>query len=146
MVALTGAFERSAGAVVFRKENNKTLFLLLWYTAGHWDFPKGNIEKKETEIETVRREVFEETGITDLEFIFGFREVIRYHYFKEGRRVRKEVIFYLAKTNQKEVRLSYEHKGFAWLPYEEAYKKITYQSSKDVLRKAYEYLKALGEI
>lgn len=138
--------ERSAGAIVYRKENNQVFFLLLWYCAGHWDFPKGNIEKGEKEIDTVKREVYEETGITDLEFVFGFREKIQYYYRRGREKIYKEVIFYLAKTRQKEVRLSYEHKGYEWLPFEQAYKKVTYPSSKEVLRKAYEYLKSLGEI
>lgn len=138
--------ERSAGAVIYRKEDNQVYFLVLWYPAGHWDFPKGNIEPGESDIQTVRREVYEETGITDLEFVFGFREKIEYYYRRGGETVHKEVIFYLAKTRQKEVRLSYEHKGYAWLTFEEAYKRVTYKNSKEVLRKAYNYLKKLGEI
>ncbi|MHA1609867.1 MAG: bis(5'-nucleosyl)-tetraphosphatase [Candidatus Njordarchaeales archaeon] len=138
--------ERSAGAIVFRKENGKALYLLLHYPAGHWDFPKGNIEKGENELKTARREIFEETGITDIEFIFGFREKIEYHYRKGGNLVHKEVIFFLAKTRQKEVKLSYEHIGYAWLRYEDALRRVTYESSKQVLRKAHEYLKRIGEI
>ncbi len=138
--------ERSAGAVIYRKEDNQVYFLVLWYPAGHWDFPKGNIEPGESDIQTVRREVYEETGITDLEFVFGFREKIEYYYRRGGETVHKEVVFYLAKTRQKEVRLSYEHKGYAWLTFEEAYKRVTYKNSKEVLRKAYNYLKKLGEI
>ena len=138
--------ERSAGAVIYRKEDNQVYFLVLWYPAGHWDFPKGNIEPGESDIQTVRREVYEETGITDLEFVFGFREKIEYYYRRGGETVHKEVIFYLAKTRQKEVRLSYEHKGYAWLTFEEAYKRVTYKNSKEVLRKAHNYLKKLGEI
>ncbi len=138
--------ERSAGAVIYRKEGDNIYFLLLWYPAGHWDFPKGNIEPGEKEIDTVKREVYEETGITDLEFIFGFRETIRYFYFRNKEKISKEVIFYLARTNQKDVKISYEHKGYEWLPYEKALERITYDNSKDVLRKAYNYLKSIGEI
>lgn len=138
--------EVSAGAIIFRTEKNEILYLLLWYPAGHWDFPKGNIERGETEIETVRREVYEETGIDDLEFIFGFREKISYFYYRNKKKIYKEVIYYLAKTSKKNVKLSYEHKAYEWLPYEEAYKRITYQNSKEVLKKAHKYLKAIGEI
>ncbi|MHA1616853.1 MAG: bis(5'-nucleosyl)-tetraphosphatase [Candidatus Njordarchaeales archaeon] len=138
--------ERSAGAIVFQKEDGKALYLLLHYPAGHWDFPKGNIEKGEKEIEAARREIIEETGITDIEFIFGFREKIEYYYRKGKDLVHKEVIFFLAKTRQEKVRLSYEHVGYAWLRYEEALKKVTYESSRKVLEKAHEYLKRIGEI
>jgi len=39
--------EKSAGAVIFRKEQNEALFLLLHYPSGHWDFVKGKIEPEE---------------------------------------------------------------------------------------------------
>ena len=74
--------EKSAGAVVFRKENNRTYYLLLHYEAGHWDFPKGHIEKDEKEEDTVKREVTEETGIEDIKIIEGFKEWIKYFYRK----------------------------------------------------------------
>ncbi len=74
--------ERSAGAVVFRKEKGNISYLLLHYQAGHWDFPKGNIERGEKMEETVKREIKEETGIEDIEFIPGFKETIKYSYFR----------------------------------------------------------------
>ena len=54
--------EKSAGAIVFRKEK-EPVYLLLHYEAKHWDFPKGHVEKNETDEQTVRREIQEETGI-----------------------------------------------------------------------------------
>ena len=54
--------EKSCGAVIFRV-GNATKYLLLHYEAGHWDFVKGHSEKGESEEETVRREILEETGL-----------------------------------------------------------------------------------
>ncbi len=132
--------ERSAGVVLFREENSNRLYLLLHYTAKHWDFPKGNIEEGEDELSTVKREVKEETGITDLEFIDGFKRVIEYYYKRLGVLVHKQVIFYLAKTREKDVKLSYEHIGYKWLPYEEAYNTLTYDNSKKILKDAEVFL------
>ena len=70
--------EKSAGAVIFRKEDDKIYYLLLHYQGGHWDFPKGNIEKGEKLEDTVRREVKEETGIENIKFALGFKEAIKY--------------------------------------------------------------------
>lgn len=128
--------EKSCGAVVCRLEGAKRLYLLLHYEEGHWDFPKGHAEQGENEEGTVRRETAEETGITELDFEPLFREKISYSFRRGGTAVPKEVVFFLAKTKQKEVRLSDEHIGFVWLPYESALKKLTYKNAKDMLQKA----------
>lgn len=132
--------ERSAGAVIFRRENAIRKYLLLHYPAGHWDFPKGGIDNNETPIETAIREVREETGITDLMFIKGFEERISYFYRKGGRTVHKEVIYFLAETRQEAISLSWEHMGYVWLTFNDAYNKLTFKTSKNVLKKAETYL------
>lgn len=132
--------EISAGAVIFRKTKRGPEFLLLHYGLGHWDFVKGNIEKAEDEKETVRREVKEETGIKRIKFTEGFRETIKYFYKWKGKNIFKIVIYYLVKTKQKTVRLSYEHIGFEWLPYSGAIEKLTFRNSKEVLKKGYQFI------
>lgn len=128
--------EKSAGAVMFRRDKYKIFYLLLHYEAGHWSFPKGNIEKGEELKETVEREVKEETGITDLEFTPGFKEHIKYIYKRSGETIFKIVTYFLAETKTKKVKISYEHTGFEWLPYEDAIQKITYNNAKEILKKA----------
>jgi hypothetical protein len=44
--------------------------------------------------------------------------------------VLKFVVFYLAQTKTSRVVLSFEHKGYVWLPYEDAIKKATYSNAK----------------
>ncbi|MBI2141560.1 NUDIX domain-containing protein [Candidatus Woesearchaeota archaeon] len=136
--------EVSAGAIIFRLDDKskKPKYLLLHYGAGHWDFVKGHIEGKETEKETLQREAEEETGLTDLKLISGFRHRISYFYKKDGRTIPKDVIFLLAKTAaaEKDVKLSFEHSEYVWLEFEEAVKKVTYSSSKTVLEKADSFL------
>ncbi len=68
--------ERSAGALIFRETSPSRVYLLLEYPAGHWDFPKGNIEKGEEPQETMVREVREETGLRSIRVVDGFRNVI----------------------------------------------------------------------
>ncbi len=132
--------EISAGAVIFRRVHGEPVYLLLHYGSGHWDFVKGHIEEGEDEITTVKRETAEETGITDLKVIPGFKERIRY-FFRRGKEVvYKEVIFYLAQTNQDKVKLSHEHIGYIWLPYEDALKQLTFENAKSILKKAHEIL------
>ncbi len=134
--------ERSAGAVLFNIKDKESIYLVLHYTAGHWDFPKGNIEEGEDELTTVRREVKEETSICNIEFIDGFRCVIEYMYRRAGRLVHKTVIYYLAYTDVLEVRLSYEHNDYRWGIYDEIMNILTYKNSKNVLMEAARFLKA----
>ncbi|HLD57801.1 MAG TPA: NUDIX domain-containing protein [archaeon] len=140
--------EKSAGAILFRKEGETRLYLLLNYTGGHWDFPKGNIEQGEKEEETTKREIQEETGISDISFFPGFKEKIRYFYRREGQQVSKEVIYFLAETKIAEVKISWEHKGFEWLMFKDALERTTFNNSKAILKKAEEVLsgsKGLGK-
>lgn len=136
--------ERSSGAVVYKTEKGTRLYLLLHYEAGHWDFPKGNVEEGEGERETALREIKEETGIKKVVFEEGFRNVIHYFYKREGKTIYKEVVFSLAKTDEKKVTLSFEHIGFEWLPYEKAVGRLTFQTAKEVLRFAEEFLEIRG--
>ena len=134
--------EKSCGAVIFRR-NGANKYLLLHYEGGHWDFVKGHVEQKESEKETVRRETEEETGITDLRFIEGYREPISYYYRRAGKTVRKDVIFYLLETKTENVRLSREHVGFDWMTYDGAMERLTYKNAKDTLQKAHTFLEEL---
>ena len=132
--------EKSCGAVVFLK-NTDVKYLLLHYEAGHWDFVKGNVEPHESEKETVIRELREETGIADAQFIEGFREKIEYFYRRQGATIHKEVIFFLIETHTEKVELSYEHVGYTWLDYQNAMKRLTFKNAKDVLQKTHKLLK-----
>lgn len=136
--------ERSAGAIVYREGASGREYLLLRYPAGHWDFPKGNIEKGEVPEETMAREIGEETGLTDISVEKGFQRTIQYFYSRRGHRVRKRVIFFLARTGDDEVRLSYEHQDFAWLGYQKALELVTYSNSKATLTAAEELLRQRG--
>lgn len=137
-------WEVSVGAVVFREENGRRLYLLLHYPSGHFDFPKGHIESGETEEMTLRRETEEETGIRDLK-VFPKRVSIRYFYVAKGqereKRLRKkrgiwifkQVHFYPAETGERDIKISHEHIGSVWLPYEAALAKVTFENARRIL-------------
>ena len=132
--------ETSAGIVLYRKENTKNLFLLLHYPSGHWDFVKGKMEKNETTHETAIRETKEETGITDIVFAENFEEWIEYNFKYQGELVQKKVIFFLAETKTKEVKISHEHSGYTWMDYNSSMEKTTFDNAKTVLTKAQKLL------
>jgi len=128
--------ETSAGIVLFRKEESKILFLLLHYPSGHWDFVKGKMEQGESTHQTAIRETKEETGITDITFIENFEEWIEYNFKYQGELVQKKVVFFLAETKTKEVKISHEHSGYTWMDYNSSMEKTTFDNAKTVLTKA----------
>lgn len=113
----------SAGVVIVRQEGSQWRYLLL-RAYSYWDFPKGMVEDGEEPIKAAIREVQEETGITDLQFRWGYdyRDTPPYNKGKIAR-------YYLAETCTKEVQLLInpaigraEHEEYRWLTYDEAIK------------------------
>jgi len=135
--------ERSAGFIVFNPPAagfHSIEFLLLDY-GHHWDFPKGHLEKGENDFAAAIRELSEETGLINPRVVPGFHQEIVY-FFRHKRHgvVRKTVIFFLAATDSRQIKLSDEHCGFAFLPFEAAVKRLTFPNARQVLRAAFEHL------
>ena len=134
--------EKSAGAIIFRKDGSKICYLLLHYPSAarrpgeYWDLPKGHIEKGEKAEDTAKRETEEETGLKDIKIREGFKEMIKYFFKFEEKNILKFVTFYLAETKTKDVKISEEHVGYKWLPYEEALEQLTFKNAKEILKKA----------
>lgn len=129
--------EKSCGIILFREGKSERLFLLLHYPSGHWDFPKGHVEQYDkTEQDTAKRELLEETGISQVEILDGYREPMNYTYLRDKKPSNKQVIFFLAKTGQEDVTISHEHFDFDWLPYDVAYNRLTFDNAKNLLKKA----------
>lgn len=128
--------EKSCGIVLFREEGDMRYYLLLHYPSGHWDFAKGHVEVNEDEETTARRELTEETGISKITFIKDYRQKMDYYYRRERKLYHKDVIYFLGKTTESKVKLSHEHQGYAWLPYEDALEQLTFLNAKVLLKKA----------
>ena len=121
-------------------KSGQIVFLLLQYPAGHWDFPKGNIEKGENEIDTARREVSEETNIDDIHIKSGFKKVVEYYYRRGPALIHKKVTYYLAEVTTTKVQISEEHLGYQWLSIDESIAKVSFEKSKKVLLDANKFI------
>ena len=134
--------QRSAGLIIFDRDETAGArrYLLLDY-GKHWDFPKGHVEKGEDVIQAALRELEEETGITDAEIVAGVSHEIEY-FFRDRRKqlIHKSVWFGLAETRTTNIRLSDEHVGYEFLPFDAALKRVTYPSAKSILREAEAFL------
>ncbi len=130
--------EKSSGAIIFCGEKPK--FLLLHYGKDHWGFPKGHVEGEESEIETLRRELKEETGIETIKIAPGFRKKTTYFFTSFGETIAKTVSFYLAETFDEKIKLSHEHSEFEWLPFNQAMERLSFENTKNLLREAQKFL------
>ena len=75
--------ETSCGVVLV----NYGAILLLQYPQGHWDLPKGHVEESdENNLVTAARELGEETGISEIEFVNGFEELTKYSFKHKGKK------------------------------------------------------------
>ena len=130
----------SAGIITYTIDNNEILYLILKYDAGHWDFPKGKIEKGETKKETAQRELLEETGLTT-ELDTNFARSFKYIFTDYDKQVaQKTVYFFIGKAQSDKVKLSHEHTDYQWLPYEKAIEQLTYDNARELLKKAHQYI------
>ena len=126
--------EKSCGVVVF---NNDTV-LLVKHNSGHYGIPKGHVELGETETETAKREVKEETNI-DCEIIDGFRSVITY---SPKENVIKDVVFFVGKALSFDtIKQDIEISEVKFVPIDEAVDLVEYDDMKKVVKEAIEFYK-----
>lgn len=147
--------ERSAGFICFRRRHGADVpggdgnfeYLVLDY-GRHWEYAKGHVNPGESDLEAAVRELREETGIRDIQVVEGFRHELVY-FFRDRRKglIRKTVVFFLAETGvaDADVMLSHEHVAFAFLPFDDALKRVTFAGAKQVLRAANERLTASAD-
>ena len=140
------AREISAGTVVFRRTSEGPKFLILYHGGDYWNFAKGHIEKEEKSLEAAIRETKEETGLgaKELRLIPQFRAHERFAFRRGSQHIFKIVIFYLAETRTKDIKISDEHHGYGWFTFRDA-KKILgkYRDSQKVLVQAYNFLQGV---
>lgn len=140
--------ETSVGAFIYKIENDEILFLLIYSKRNsEWGFPKGHVETNETELETAKREIKEETGITDIEFVEGFRCTDTYKIKgrlenTKDRIIDKNVIYYLARTKQNfKCSVDDEIESGKWLNLDKSIECLKYENQKKLLQSAYTFLK-----
>lgn len=133
--------EISAGVIIFYRSDKKIEYLLLQHDVDYWNFPKGHIKAGESVLAAARREVQEETGLTDLNFISGFKVQDKYIFQFNQQKIFKIVIFLLAQAKSKEVKISDEHLDFRWLTCERASEQLKFKNLKTVLKQADGFIK-----
>ncbi|MCW1930618.1 MAG: NUDIX domain-containing protein [Candidatus Kerfeldbacteria bacterium] len=121
---------KSVGAVVLNAQYK--VLVIFQKKNRYWEFPKGKVEEGENEVQTLQREVFEETGIRHFKLSKTFRATMRYTFMFEGKRVKRTVVYYLLQTADA-VRISGEHTAYRWLSLRSAQKILKHANHKKIL-------------
>lgn len=135
---LSCLYEKSCGAVIFYRspEGNKVL-LVKNHNGKYWSFPKGHVEKGESEKQTALREIKEETGL-DVKIFDHYRQISDYCPFGK---IKKRVIFFLAETETDRVDIQQDEiDSFVWATFAQAEKMCSYENDLRVLHTARRYI------
>lgn len=132
-------WEKSCGAIVFTRQNGQILYAVVQERAGTYSFPKGHMEGDETELETARREIFEETGLRP-QFVSGFSQRDEYH-LSEKPGTWKQVTYFLAEFGEESlVPQEGEIRQICLVPYEQALQLFCHENNRRILTAAHDFL------
>jgi 8-oxo-dGTP pyrophosphatase MutT (NUDIX family) len=139
-------YRRAVFIVTYKKENNNILYLILKRKL-HWkgfEFPKGGIEKKESETQTVKRELKEETGnIAQNINSFPYKGKYKYHKPLSDRPnyTGQSYRLFSAEINYKKIKIDKrEHSGYIWVSYKQALKILNFPNQRKCLRIVNNYI------
>jgi|GEM_PF-117021 len=136
--------EKSCGVVPFREVDGQILYLVISSAVTkreHWEFPKGGVEEGEREVETALRELREETGVTDVELLPGYREPIRYIYRRAEGLVFKQVVYFIGRVKDPTIVPRREEvKDYRWATYEEARRLLRHGNARELLYRCHAFI------
>ena len=124
-------YEKSCGAIIFNNDE----VLVVKQKSDFYGFPKGHMEKNETEMDSALREVKEETNL-DIEINENLRFTITY-IIKDN--VKKEVVYFVGKAKNTDVKIQKEELNSAeWIKVEKVKDILTFDNLKDLWCKVLE--------
>ena len=126
--------------VVYKTDKTKKPEYLVLKRKLHWkgwEFTKGGKEKNESDLEAVKRELKEESGLKMIS-IQSYKKKGRYIYDKKTRNGRGKVgqtfKLYSVRVKPGKVKISkLEHSGYKWADFKTAMKMLTWKNQKECL-------------
>ncbi len=141
-------YRKGVFIVIYTLQNKNPEYLILkrnLHWKG-WEFPKGGIEKEEPKLDTVKREIYEETGLKPRE-INEFKKIGKYKYQKslpDRPRIKGQTYkLFSARVKKNKIKLDKkEHSDYSWLNFEEALEKLTWPNQKKCLKIVHKKLRS----
>lgn len=134
--------EHSCGIVPFKREGDSLKVLLIVHKGGkHWGFPKGHKNPGETDFETAKRELTEETGLTLVQCLSDEPYQEMYTFYKFRQKVRKIVSYFPAFVEGVLVLQAEEIVNSCWLPIDLACERLTFKEAREIFTKVIERLR-----
>lgn len=133
--------EKSCGAVVYTVENGCIKYLIVRSKEGIYGFPKGHIKDDESEMDTVLREIKEETGLS-VNLIDGFGKEESYSFVYNGKTVNKSVVYYLAAYSDQYPVTGKGKSGICSVDYQRAMTLLQHDSRKRILYEVDAFIKS----
>lgn len=125
--------EFSAGGIILKKIDKQVFILLVKNIDTTYSFPKGHREANETLIDTVLREVEEETGLDDVEVKEKIGWFERESIKRNKKKVKKRIDLFLVKLGKNTEKIN--TKLCKWFALEDAVGKLKYKQDAEFLKK-----------
>lgn len=123
---------KTAGGVVLNQDG---LVLVVAQTNNTWSLPKGHLDPGEDELTAAKREIYEESGIQDLELIKKLGSYKRYKIglnYEEDKSELKEISMFLFKTQEIALKpLDPENPEAKWVDKNDVSKILTHKKDQD---------------
>ena len=123
---------KSVGGVVINQQGE---VLVISQHGTAWSLPKGHIDEGETEIEAAKREITEESGISQLKFVRKLGSYQRHRINPDGNEDQSEfktITIFLFKTDENLLKpLDPDNPEARWIPKEKVTELLTHPKDKE---------------
>ncbi len=137
--------DASFGIVPVYFSGKETLVFILRHLSGYWGFPKGHPEANETELDTAKRELFEETHLQVDKVLSDKLLQEKYSFRVDGKTIHKTVSYFIASVTAMDTVIdTKEAREGKWVDINEAPMHLTFKEAQRICRESCQFLRVNG--